>query len=489
MRPSIDQIKPKKMRPLFVRLSGIASGLTMMIPQLQPSLAWLQAVALLPILYMAGSERSSRRDVIIAGMYMGIAYILPQILALLMPVPITLILILVFVLLTTVFAALANWLLRGPAVIGALAVGAVLVLLDWLNFTVVPVWGLAQSFTRCWSSHPRLIGFVAFTGITGIGFVLAAVQALIVNLLLRPGKRQRICAALVVIVLVCVAGNLAARRQPQGRIKVAAVGWTSADKGRCSVLGEEKGFDALFGDPAGEAARQGAQLVVSPELGFSWRVADRDKWLERFSAISRRHGIFLAVGHEYSDSDGVANLLLFIDPQGRVLGQYMKTHLTLSEDFRRGDGRLVIINIQGARVGGMICNDDNYTRLSRGYGREGVSVMAVPTLDWPAIKNAHLQSSIHRAIESRYAVVRASTDGISAIISPTGEVLARRDHLEQGSGIIVAEVPICGGRTLFSILGHWPAPAAAIFLLVVLASGWLRRRPRTQQGTVKPPLA
>jgi len=230
MRPSNDQIEPKKPRPVFVRLSGIASGLMMMVPQLAPSLAWLQAVALLPILYVAGSERVSGRHVFIAGIYMGVSYIMPQVVALLMPPQIALILILEFVVLITVFGVLAKWLLRGPAVTGALAVGALLALLDWLNFTMIPIWGTAQSFTRCWSSYPRLIGFVAFTGITGIGFVLAAVQALIVNLLLRPGQRRRVLAALIVIVLACAAGDFTARQwRPRGRIKVAALGWTSVD--------------------------------------------------------------------------------------------------------------------------------------------------------------------------------------------------------------------------------------------------------------------
>ena len=477
MTPSDNQIEPKKMRPIFVRLSGIASGLMMMAPQLEPSLAWLQAVALLPILYVSGSERVSGRHVFIAGIYMGVSYIMPQVVALLMPPQIALILILEFVVLITVFGVLAKWLLRGPAVTGALAVGALLALLDWLNFTMIPIWGTAQSFTRCWSSYPGLIGFVAFTGITGIGFMLAAVQALIVNVLLRPGQRRRVLAALVAIALVCAAGDFTARQwRPEGHIKVAAVGWTSVDKARCASLGDQKGFNVLFGAPAGEAARQGARLVVSPETGFCWSQTDRDKWLERFGAISRRHGIFLAIGHAYSDREGTTNRLLFMGPRGWVLARYLKTHLTPFENFRRGSGRPAIVNMQGARVGGMICQDDNFTDLSRGYGREGVSVMAVPTLDWRAISNVHLQSSIHRAIESRYAVVRAAMDGISAIISPTGEILARRDHFEQGPGIIVAQVPLYGGRTLFSILGHWPAPAAAVFLVVFPASGWLRRR-------------
>ena len=92
--------------------------------------------------------------------------------------------------------------------------------------------------------------------------------------------------------------------------------------------------------------------------------------------------------------------------------------------------------------------------------------MAVPTLDWKQVKDAHMQNSIHRAIESRYEIVRAALDGISAIVSPAGEVLARKDHFIEGPGVIIAEVPVYTHRTLFSNLGHWPVVPGAVFLVI-----------------------
>ena len=91
------------------------------------------------------------------------------------------------------------------------------------------------------------------------------------------------------------------------------------------------------------------------------------------------------------------------------------------------------------------------------------------TFDWPAVKSAHFQSSVGRAIESRYAIVRAARNGISAIISPHGEVLARRDHYTDGPGAIVAEVRLRPMRTVFSIAGHWPAMAGAVFVAACFA--------------------
>ena len=101
-------------------------------------------------------------------------------------------------------------------------------------------------------------------------------------------------------------------------------------------------------------------------------------------------------------------------------------------------------------------------------------LVCVPTLDWEAVRKPHFQSSIHRAVDSRYAILRATMDGISAIVAPAGEVVAERDHYKEGPGFIIAEVALSSEVTLFSRFGHWPALAAAIYFLmyVILLRGW-----------------
>jgi hypothetical protein len=102
-----------------------------------------------------------------AGLYMGIFYTLPQMVYLRMPVPVTAILLVwTCVLLTALCAGAAYWVQRGGAW-GALAVGAVWFLLDAVNVTAVPIWGLAQSFARSWTAWPGAIGFIEWTGISG----------------------------------------------------------------------------------------------------------------------------------------------------------------------------------------------------------------------------------------------------------------------------------------------------------------------------------
>ena len=450
---------------LFCRLAGGLSGLLLVVGHLYPAGALLQVVALVPILYVLARRDVGRRAVMLAGMYMGFCYILPQLIALRLPVVMSLILLVHFTVLMVIFACGSAQLLGGSALAGSFAIGAFLVVLDWVNFTVVPIWGTAQSLGRPWSRYPVLIQFVSLTGITGIIFVLGVLQGLAVNIIIRSKQRGRLFGAGLVVVLVFAGVNvIIGNEQPAGKLKVAAVGWTSDDDRKLGGIYSEKGFEVLFAGPAARAADEGARLIVSPELGFCIRETEREKQLGRFAEIARRHNVFLAIG--YFNEDENENRLLFMSGEGKVLSEYTKTYLTAFEDFRKGDGCLRIIEADGVRVGGMICQDDNFTRFSREYGRRRVGVMAVPTLDWRTVKGAHLQSSIHRALESRYAIVRAAQNGISAIISPKGEVLVSYDHFEEGPGAIAAEVGIYSSRTVFSILGHWLVVVSFVFLVV-----------------------
>lgn len=466
-------------REWLCRLVGSASGLLLAIPHFYPALAPLQTVALTPILYFGISRKVRHRDMLLAGFYMGLAYTLPQMIVLQLPILMTLILTTHLTIVMVVFAWGSAQLFGGPAIWGSFAIGAFLVVLDWANFTVVPIWGTAQSLVRPWSRYPTIISFVSLTGITGIIFALGTLQALAVNFIIHPKLRIRLLAAAVAVVFVFLAANIVVWYQrPTGKLKVAAIGWISNDSARLGETYCPEGFDALFAQPVAQAANQGAKLIVSPEIGFYTGRYKRKELFERFAEIARSYNVFLAIGY-FNDIEN-ENRLVFISPQGKVLSEYTKTHLTAFEKYRKGNGTLRTIDIEGIQVGSMICQDDNFTNLSREYGRKPVAVVAVPMLDWLQVKNAHLQNSIHRAIESRYGIVRAAFDGISAIVSPTGEVLAYKDHFKDGPGAIVAEMSVYTHRTLFSILGHWPVVPSILFLATYVVWNLARSRFRNR---------
>jgi apolipoprotein N-acyltransferase len=449
------------------RIAGAFGGLLLGIPNMYPALAPLQAIALIPVFYLAASGKVRSRGMLVAGLYMGLAYTLPQLFALRLPLQMSALLMCWLVIIMIAAVWTCGKLIVGPDVLGAFIVGAMLVVLDWVNFTAVGIWGTAQSLVRPWSRYPELIQFVSLTGITGVVFILGAIQALFVKFIVFPQLRGRLIVAVAGVILILSAVNgIIYSRRPAGRIKAASIGWTTDNTAECGDVYSTRGFDMLIASPVVQAAQKGARFIVCPELALQVSDANRKQWLEKLSQITRSHNVFLAVG--YLDLTKNENRAMFVAPSGEVIGEYTKTYLTVFENFNKGNGRLVQVDVDGFAAGAMICQDDNFTRFSREYGRGKVSLVAVPTLDWRQVKDAHLQNSIWRAIESQYAVVRAAMNGISAIVSPDGKILAMKDHFKEGPGFIVAETPLYSGCSLFSYLGHWPIVPSIVLLVIYI---------------------
>jgi apolipoprotein N-acyltransferase len=435
-----------------IRLMGLAAGLLLAAGNFDGRLAPLQIVALAGLAVFASGGRTTK-SMLLTGFYMGLGYTLPQMAMLRLPAPITAILMADLVGVMILLSLAAGLSLRRPTVLSAVVFAAAVTILDWANYTLLPMWGTAQSLGRCWSQWPRYIGFVSYTGIGGIVFVLAAVSAWIGLAIAHPPIRWRVlCATIAVLSLVTIV-SLYGPSPSTDTLRVAAVGYDSRQLPSQVCLEEQQVLDQRVVDPISRAAEQGARLIVFPELAFEFAQSNREQSIQQLCDAARRFNIAIVVG--YFDSTENENRALLIPPSGKRPLSYTKTYLTPFEPFQKGTGRLQRIRVDGIWIGAMICQDDNFTVLSRAYSRLGVGVVAVPTLDWKPVRYPHLQNSIHRSIESDYAVVRAAVDGVSAIISPQGIVLGRIDHLRTDQTLLVADVPCGRGLTLYARFGDW----------------------------------
>jgi apolipoprotein N-acyltransferase len=474
---------PPRTRLLPLLGLSLASGLLLFASDHPLHLVPLQAVALLPLLLGLCRLCASTRAAALAGLALGLAYTVPLAVVLefppLMGGPLALYLSVIW----TLIAAGAWRVLRWPSPLGPLAVGAVAVALEWIDFTAIPIWGTAQAFVRVWSAVPLVAQLASLGGVLALVFVVTAGQALLARIL-APGsdepaarrRERRSCTISLAILLgVSLGWSAVAWHRPAKReLAVAAIGWTAGDLSRARIAGATALFERLYALSVREAARRGAKLVVSPEVGFLLDPAERPRILERVASLARELAVGLAVG--YFDRSRDQNVARLIGPDGRVLGEYVKTHLIpFVERYRAGDGTLLLADLDGVRVGAMICQDDNFGDLARGYGRRRAELVVVPTNDWAQVKDYHLENAIFRGIENGYGVVRAASNGISAILSPRGELLARRDHFREGPGLIVARVPLRDGVQPYSLLGDWLAAASAVMLGI---GAWSRRRAR-----------
>ena len=447
------------------RAAGVVGGLMLAAGQFWGPACVLQAGALVPVLWLAAKDRRIG-DAAMAGLYMGIFYTLPQMVYLRMPVPVTAILLVWMCVLLTGLCAGAALLLRRGGVWGAVAVGALWYLLDVVNVSAIPVWGLAQSFARSWTAWPGAIGFIEWTGISGVGFVLGAVQGLGVAAVRRPEQRRGALIVLGLLLAAVLTANVQALlRTPAGTIRIAAAGWVFDDRSSEVDPHKAEGFEQLFAGPARAAAAAGAAIFTTGEMGFYIADHERAMWMERFGTAANETGMWLVVGYWNVSAD--ENRLFFMSPAGEIVHEYTKTYLTPYEPGKKGTGDLRTVAVEGVTVGGMICQDDNFAALTRRYGRLKADVVLCPTADWWTIRVAHLQAVRARAIEGRYGIARGAANGISAILGPRGEILAQQDHYRDGPGWVIADVPVMAGVTGFSRWGFWPGVVVSFIVVVI----------------------
>ena len=77
----------------------------------------------------------------------------------------------------------------------------------------------------------------------------------------------------------------------------------------------------------------------------------------------------------------------------------------------------------------------------------------------------HLAQARLRAIEEGLPVIRATPNGISALIGPHGELIATVAH--QRAGVIDGVLPAAVGPTIFSRFGLWACTPLGVLLLVI----------------------
>jgi nitrilase len=220
----------------------------------------------------------------------------------------------------------------------------------------------------------------------------------------------------------------------------------------------------------GEAAAQGARFVVLPE-NFALMASDdssRQQAAENdghgpiqdfLAAQARQHGLWLVGGSVLLKSANPARLrsaCLVYDERGMRVARYDKIHLfdvTLphGEQYREssvlepGDTP-VVMDTPFGRVGLSICYDLRFPELYRHLLAQGAVLMVVPSAFTATTGRAHWEVLVRaRAIENLVYVVAPNQGGVhengrethgdSMIVSPWGEVLARRS---KGPGVVMA---------------------------------------------------
>jgi len=219
-------------------------------------------------------------------------------------------------------------------------------------------------------------------------------------------------------------------------------------------------------------------------------------------------GVPLVFGTYDIDGAGEYNAAAFVEPRAGLIGFYRKTHpfpftehvpawldgptlrrlLPWTGGWQPGSGARVLplrtADGREVNVLPLICLDDVHTGLAIDGARLGAQAIVGMSndswfTDYPAGARLHLAVAAFRSIETRLPQVRVTTNGLSAVIDDTGEVLASTGMGDQA--VLTAELSARDpAPTLMVRWGDWVGRAGAGFLLALVAlAAWraLRHRP------------
>jgi len=236
------------------------------------------------------------------------------------------------------------------------------------------------------------------------------------------------------------------------------------------VLGDVKANLAAAADYAAEAARQGAEILLLPELFSTGYDLERAQELAapdmehgaaaQVAALARDRRIWIAGSLLALDAAGrPANTAAFWSPQGECIGVYRKIHLfrlMQEHNYLAAGEAAATVGLPWGTSALAICYDLRFPELFRRYALHGAEIVFVPA-EWPAPRIEHWRVLCRaRAIENQVVIAacnRVGSDaantfgGRSAVIGPGGEIL-----VEGGEG--EALLTVCADLSRAMALRH-----------------------------------
>lgn len=205
----------------------------------------------------------------------------------------------------------------------------------------------------------------------------------------------------------------------------------------------EANVEALL-DVVTEAAQNGAELIVAPEMATTgYTYADREaiapfvdtipgKTTKVFAEVAKRYDAYIVVGMpEVNKETGIYyNSSFLVGPEGYI-GKYRKSHMWETEEHWAawGDLGVPVYDTEIGKIAINICMDSAYFEPSRLAAVNGADILAFPTnssaqavwaLQARAEQNGLYVVSANRSnTEKGFHMV-----GASAVWSPTGDKLA-----------------------------------------------------------------
>lgn len=413
------------------------------------------------------------------------------------PIVVAAILMLSLFALMAIYFALAAWVvgwLGGRSAIWrwCLVWPAVFTLFEWLRgvlFTGFPWLSLGYG-----QIDGPLAAWAPVAGVYGIS-LLTVMLAGGLLLLVRGSGRERSTAAVMILLLFIATGWLSRQdwSEPVNDDLRISMIQGSVSQDRKWLPEQLVPTMLLYQDLTLELTD--ADLVLWPEVAIPAPAERVQPYLEQLSAeaVARDMQIYLGIQTFDADRRQYRNSLIGL---GAHADQYHKRHLVPFGEFfpvpdfarrwMRGAGMpsmdtapgrpdQKLLSLGRYRLAPTICYEDTYGAEQLGFFPEANILVNVSNDAWfgeSIAPHQHLQIARMRALETGRYMLRATNTGITAIISPAGEVVDQAPQF--ATHVLSGVIQPYAGSTPYIRWGNWPV--LLLCLVLIGAGGYLARR-------------
>ncbi|PHN02572.1 nitrilase-related carbon-nitrogen hydrolase [Flavilitoribacter nigricans] len=335
----------------------------------------------------------------------------------------------------------------------------IMIIMEWIQYTYTPLasWGVAAYTLH---DNVSLIQAVSLFGLAGLSFLIYWVNASIANIIIkRKAAISTFQLPLIMLFLLIVFGSIRydlSKANGIETVTVAAVGTDSKASGLPlpSKESNEQVKTALF-KRTRTAAYGGAKIISWNEAAIFIMPEDENVWINSIRELAAELNITLVASYVTPISQTplkYENKYQFIDSSGNITHVYLKHQPVPGEPAVQGKSPLKVVDISGTKIGAAICYDYDFPYLAKGYGELGADMVIIPSSDWRGIDPVHTEMAAFRAVEQGHSVLRSTRFGLSAAITPYGEMVSQMSSFDDNDKIMYAQLPAKGVTTLHSII-------------------------------------
>jgi apolipoprotein N-acyltransferase len=377
--------------------------------------------------------------------------------------------------------------------------------LEWARLEITgQLWnavGYSQAF------HPSLIQAAGWGGVYAVGFLIVLANVAIAYAVLRRTPRAIGLSLLAlsfvgVIMMTLRPPTPGAERVADPDAIVIAI-QPNVPMDLVKPEAEMKLLKTRHFEMSEAALRQlpnvgTPRLVIWPESPMNFGYGSDLSLRERLATFAKANRTSVLLNsQEIAPDDGIYNSALLINEEGKLIAQYDKIRLmpfgeyvplpqwlpgaglirAMVGEFEPGTSYR-LMPVGSLRAGVFICIESAYPSIARRFSDEGADVLINISNDGylgpTAVMRQHLANAVFRAVENGRPLLRVTNTGISAWISPAGEVQdATAGFKPEVRTWTIARTQ--HAPTFYTKHGDWFAVGCAIFTMLVLVFTFLRR--------------